>query len=153
MQNYTIQDILEQDIEDILLLLSAESIAQYNTQTLQYMLHNTSYTLLKCTHNTEQHQNNIAGYIIWHTLFNNSDIISLYIHPLHRRQGLASLLLHNMYITLQALQQTSHDIFLEVSQENYNAIALYKKHLFETIHARKNYYTNGSDAIVMQKTI
>lgn len=153
MQNYKIQDIAEQDIGDIISLLSSESIAHYNTQTLQHMLYNASYTLLKCTCNTEQNQNNITGYIIWHTLFNNSDIISLYVHPLHRRKGLASLLLRNMYTILKALPQTSHDIFLEVSQKNYNAIALYKKHMFETTHVRKSYYTDGSDATVMKKTI
>ena len=41
-------------------------------------------------------------------------------------------------------------LILEVSEQNINAINLYKKHNFVEINRRKGYY-NGIDAIIMEK--
>jgi ribosomal protein S18 acetylase RimI-like enzyme len=42
-------------------------------------------------------------------------------------------------------------IFLEVSDKNIHAIKLYERNGYEKISVRKNYYSDGSDAIIMQK--
>ena len=44
-------------------------------------------------------------------------------------------------------------IFLEVSTNNFPALNLYKNNGFVQISVRKNYYEDGSDAILMEKLI
>ena len=44
-------------------------------------------------------------------------------------------------------------ILLEVSINNVIAISLYKKYGFKEINTRKNYYKDGSDALIMEAVI
>ena len=44
-------------------------------------------------------------------------------------------------------------IILEVNSQNYNAIKLYEKQGFKQISKRKAYYSDGNDALVLQKLL
>ena len=67
-----------------------------------------------------------------------------------RNQGIGTLLLTNLLHFAKKSHLTS--ITLEVMDENYSAIHLYKKLGFETTGIRKNYYQN-KDGIIMIKKI
>ena len=66
------------------------------------------------------------------------EILVLYVKKSERREGFASKLLK--YIEKQKKNLNLKKIYLEVSKNNNNAIYLYKKHKYNLINIRKNYY-------------
>lgn len=60
-------------------------------------------------------------------------------------KGYASILLEYM------IGKYSESVFLEVSENNNVAIDLYKRHGFDIINKRKNYYKDGSDALILRR--
>jgi ribosomal-protein-alanine N-acetyltransferase len=71
-------------------------------------------------------------------------LLKVAVHPDARRQGVAQQLLDS------SLDQ-NRKIILEVATDNSAAIALYKKNKFEIIHTQKKFYSDGSDAHIMQR--
>ncbi|MGI5875630.1 MAG: ribosomal protein S18-alanine N-acetyltransferase [Dethiobacteria bacterium] len=88
----------------------------------------------------------VIGYAgIW-LLFEEAHITTLAVKPSCRRQGVASLLMFNLF--KKAFFNGALHIFLEVRISNQEARNLYEKFCFETIGKRKNYYRD-EDALVM----
>ncbi len=77
------------------------------------------------------------------------DIIQFFVRTSYRRRGYGFLLLAQVIACLKKIGITS--IFLEVSIKNDSAIALYRKLGMKKVSVRKNYYSNGDDALVLQK--
>ena len=67
------------------------------------------------------------------------------------KQGIASELILRAEKFLKG--KNVNKIFLEVRESNMSAINLYKKKGFNKISERKKYYSDGEDAIIMQKEI
>ena len=89
-----------------------------------------------------------AGFCAWRqTASDEAEMLNLAVDPAHRRCGVASAL-------LRALSQAaSGTLYLEVSEHNAPAIALYLSHGWSQTGLRKGYYHQGKiDAIVMKKT-
>ena len=89
--------------------------------------------------------NKLIGFIHIQDLIDEIDIINIVISEENRRKGYASKLIE--YVINYA---NNKKIILEVSDQNINAINLYKKYNFIEINRRKGYY-NGIDAIIMEK--
>lgn len=90
------------------------------------------------------------GFIVWRTVADESEIITIGVHPAARGAGIATAMLTLMeHETKKAGAKT---IFLEVSAENAPAIALYKKCGFIENGRRPKYY-DGIDAVLMKKEI
>jgi len=89
--------------------------------------------------------NKLIGFIHIQDLIDEIDIINIIISEENRRKGYASKLIE--YVINYA---NNKKIILEVSDQNINAINLYKKYNFIEINRRKGYY-NGIDAIIMEK--
>lgn len=89
--------------------------------------------------------NKLIGFIHIQDLIDEIDIINIIISEENRRKGYASKLIE--YVINYA---NNKKIILEVSDQNINAINLYKKYNFIEINKRKGYY-NGIDAIIMEK--
>ena len=80
-----------------------------------------------------------------------ADILTIAVHPDHRRQGHASALLdHGLH---QLSQQGVEELFLEVRTDNTGAIALYTAHGFTEVGQRRRYYSDGQDALVLQRRL
>lgn len=75
-------------------------------------------------------------------------IYSLAVHPEHRGKHLAEYLIEKAIHF--AVQNRFELISLEVNISNYAAQKLYEKKKFSTVGVRKNYYSDGSDAYVME---
>lgn len=88
----------------------------------------------------------IKGFVIANLLYNNVEILLLYVGNQFRKQGIASMLLNNLE------KNNVDNVLLEVSVINESALNLYKKHNYEVINTRKKYY-NGVDAYVMRKEL
>lgn len=77
----------------------------------------------------------------------NTMILNFGVLKEYRRQGIGDLLLKKVFDVAQG------DITLEVRVSNTNAINFYKKRGFKEVTIRKNYYSNGEDALLMLKEV
>ena len=90
------------------------------------------------------------GFIVWRTVCDEAELITVGVHPRARGTGIAIAMLGIMENEVKKLG--AKKIFLEVSAENTAAINLYKKCGFVQNGLRPKYY-DGVDAILMQKEI
>lgn len=94
-----------------------------------------------------EHNKKIVGFILAMKLFDESEILILYVDKLFRKKGIAKKLINYLINPIN-----SKSILLEVSNKNLPALNLYEKFEFKIINIRKNYYQD-SDAYVMRKVI
>ena len=73
-------------------------------------------------------------------------LLNLAVHPMHRRQGIGTLLMKRILNDLKTLKIS--EIYLEVRASNSKAIALYSKLGFEIRGEIRGFYKN-EDAQVM----
>ena len=90
------------------------------------------------------------GFIVWRTVADEAEVITIGVHPNARGAGIAMAML--ALLENEVKKAGVNKIFLEVSAENAPAIALYKKCGFIQNGRRPKYY-DGVDAILMQKEI
>jgi ribosomal-protein-alanine acetyltransferase len=88
----------------------------------------------------------MMGYMVWRRTFDDEfEILSLAVHPGHRRKGVARALVHEFCSAHKG------DVFLEVRESNRGAIAFYESLGFERTGVRHAYYgDSGEGAIVMK---
>lgn len=89
----------------------------------------------------------IYGFAILKEIFKTAEIMNIAIHKNFRNIGIGSTLLS--HIISYCKNQNIETINLEVNSKNSLAIILYKKYNFIEVGFRKNYYRDGSDAILM----
>lgn len=104
-----------------------------------------SYLFIKATDN-----NSLLGYGSVQIVFDEGNINNIAVDENFRNKGIASGILTNIITHCKDRGVTT--IFLEVSEANLGAIALYTKFGFEKIAERKNYYKSGN-AIIMSLKI
>lgn len=90
------------------------------------------------------------SFIVWRTVLDESEIVSIGVHPDMRCAGIASALLGMMCKSLKS--QGVRMVFLEVAAGNIPAIKLYERNGFIKIGARPKYY-DGIDAVTMKKDL
>ena len=99
----------------------------------------------------------VVAYCIISTVFEVAEVLRIGTHPDFQRRGYAANLLLAL---IKAMPNKKLDrILLEVREDNYQALTLYKKMGFTTIHRRKGYYyipateleeRRKCDALIMQ---
>lgn len=134
-----ISKVLREDIEEITKL---EKILFDHPWTKEMFIEelkskNTSFLKIKIS-------GVIASYIIAKKLVDEVHILNIATSIKHRRKGLAKTLL------LEVINfYKEYNIILEVSTNNKEASSLYKNLGFKYLYERKNYYPDGTNAIVM----
>ena len=91
--------------------------------------------------------NKIVGFAGIKIVLNEADLMNIVVHNSYLRQGVASLLLNELFIFCK--EHNIESINLEVNEKNLPAIDLYKKFGFVEVGRRKKYYDNKDDAILM----
>ena len=87
-------------------------------------------------------EGNIIGYInCWVT--DNTEILNFCVDDKYQKQGIGTLLYNEVEKVANGI------ISLEVRVSNLNAINFYLNKGFEKACIRKNYYSNGENAILM----
>ena len=71
------------------------------------------------------------------------EILMVYVTTKSRKKGFATKLINDIPIYLDSFKLTN--IYLEVAENNIEAINLYKKNLFKEIGVRKNYYYHSAN--------
>ena len=97
--------------------------------------------------------NEIVGFTVILETPPDAEIHNLFICNELRGRGLGKILFKQ---AIQMMSAEVENLYLEVSEDNNIAIALYKSLGFEEIGARKNYYRKGStasNAIIMHLLI
>lgn len=89
----------------------------------------------------------MIGYIMVREINNEAQILNIAVDLPYQHRGYGKKLLQ---YTLGELG-TETDVFLEVRESNLPAIKLYSEFNFEEIGVREHYYSDGENAIVMQK--
>jgi [ribosomal protein S18]-alanine N-acetyltransferase len=77
------------------------------------------------------------------------DLQRIAVRPDRRRSGLATALLDDLLAHADGAER----MLLEVSERNASAVAFYAAHGFRRIDVRRRYYRDGSDALVLQRTL
>ena len=94
--------------------------------------------------------NRVCGYVGSQTVLGESDMMNIAVSGDYRRQGIGEQLISRLIRELS--KRGSHILCLEVRASNEAAIALYKKHGFEEVGRRKNYYEDPKeDALLMTR--
>ena len=78
------------------------------------------------------------------------DILEIVVDQELRGRGIGTMLMKRVlgYAKFTHKEKAT----LEVASDNNSAISFYEKFGFSQISVRKNYYKNGNDALIFQKT-
>jgi len=90
---------------------------------------------------------NMVGYLFSHVVDDDVQILNIAIYIPFQHKGYGEQLLS--YFLDQF--NTDSSIHLEVRKSNFPAINLYLKFGFHETGTRKGYYSDGEDAIIMQR--
>jgi [ribosomal protein S18]-alanine N-acetyltransferase len=93
----------------------------------------------------------VAGFIVAEGARASGHIITIDVIAAARRSGVGSLLLRSAEDRLRAGHCRS--VELETAVDNVSALSFYKRHGYNLIHTRPRYYSNGVDALVLQKSL
>jgi ribosomal-protein-alanine N-acetyltransferase len=92
----------------------------------------------------------LVGYLICSRYETVWHVMNVAVAPEHRREGVASALLGELYARVD---DTQARYTLEVRRSNDGAIRLYEREGFRAAGLRRRYYQdNGEDALVMWRT-
>ncbi len=143
-KNIEITPMTLEDLNQIADILTSDFDTFWNDNILKDELNaeNSKYWIAKM-------EQEIIGFAGMKIMVDEADIMNIVIKKSHRNQGIGSLLLKQLITTSKQLNLTS--INLEVMEENYPAIHLYKNFGFKQIGIRKNYYQDKNGLIMTKK--
>ena len=96
----------------------------------------------------------MIGFLLYLHILDDAEIYTICVSKDDRKRGVATQILTALKSRLQ--ERCAARIFLEVSEENDAAQALYEKNAFEIFDRRKSYYQkdkNRHDALMMHHII
>lgn len=93
----------------------------------------------------------VLGYAVTMRSDDLVDLQRIGVRPDHRRRGVARMLLED--VLADALAQRADRMLLEVSALNTAALGFYATADFVEIDRRRRYYRDGSDAVVMRRSL
>ena len=91
----------------------------------------------------------IVGIYVVHTIINEAQVNYFLIKKKFRRKGYGTYLMN--YLINQCKKLNIEKLLLEVSETNSIAEVFYSKFNFLTVGKRKNYYKDGSNAVLKEK--
>ena len=93
----------------------------------------------------------VAGFLVAEAARGAGHIITIDVLAAARRSGVGSLLLRAAEDRLRAAQCRS--VELETAVDNLAALSFYKRHGYSVIKTFPRYYSNGVDALVLEKDL
>jgi ribosomal-protein-alanine N-acetyltransferase len=146
---FSLRDFRAEDFEvlwNIDQLCFPRGIAYPRRELAAYIQRRGSFTLVA----EQSAQAAVAGFIIAEASRRGvGHIITIDVLPDSRRDGLGSKLLAAAEERLRAAQ--CHTVVLETAVDNASALAFYKRHQYSVVNTIPRYYSNGVDALVLEK--
>ena len=96
-------------------------------------------------------ENLIVGVCVFQVVLDEAHINYFVVNPKFREKGLGSQLMS--YLIKRCEKLNLNKLLLEVSNKNVTAENFYKKFDFSTVGIRRNYYKDGSDALLKEKKL
>ena len=95
--------------------------------------------------------NLVIGICVFHLVVDEAQINFFVVKQKYRKKGFGSYLMS--YLIKQCEKLNIKKLFLEVSENNDKAKKFYSSFDFSTVGIRRNYYKDGSDALLKEKKI
>ena len=93
----------------------------------------------------------IIGICVFHVVLDEAQINFFAVNQKYRKKGFGSYLMR--YLIKECENLNVNKLFLEVSQTNTAAEKFYTRFNFSTVGIRRNYYKDGSDALLKEKKL
>ena len=95
--------------------------------------------------------NFVIGICVLQVVLDEAQINYFAVRQKYRKRGLGSYLMN--YLIMLCKKRKINKLLLEVSQKNIIAEKFYNKFNFSTVGIRRNYYKDGSNALLKEKKI
>ena len=95
--------------------------------------------------------NLVIGICVFHVVLDEAQINFFVVNQKYRGKGYGSYLMS--YLIKECEKSNINRIFLEVSNTNITAEKFYSSFDFFTVGIRRNYYKDGSDALLKEKKL
>ena len=95
--------------------------------------------------------NLVIGICVFQVVLDEAQIHYFVVNQKFRKQGFGSLLMS--YLIKKCERLNLKKLLLEVSQSNVTAESFYSRFDFSTVGIRKNYYKDGSHALLKEKKL
>ena len=95
--------------------------------------------------------NLIIGICVFHVVLDEAQINFFVVNQKYRKKGFGSYLMN--YLIRKCEKLNISKLFLEVSHTNVTAEKFYSRFDFSTVGIRRNYYKDGSDALLKEKKL
>ena len=95
--------------------------------------------------------NLVVGICVFHVILDEAQINFFVVNKKYRKKGFGSYLMS--YLIKHCENLNINKLFLEVSHTNVTAEKFYSSFNFSTVGIRRNYYKDGSDALLKEKKI
>ena len=95
--------------------------------------------------------NQVIGICVFHVVLDEVQINYFVVNQDFRRRGFGSFFMS--YLIKKCEKLNINKLILEVSQVNIVAQKFYSRFNFSTVGIRKNYYKDGSDALLKEKNL
>jgi len=96
-------------------------------------------------------KNLVIGICVFQVVLDEAHINYLVVNKKYRKKGFGSYLMS--YLINQCEELNINKLFLEVSHTNSTAEKFYSRFEFSTVGIRRNYYNDGSDALLKEKKL
>ena len=98
-----------------------------------------------------QIKNLVIGLCVFQVVLDEAQINFFVVDQQYRKRGFGSLLMN--YLIKQCKNLNLNKLILEVSENNVSAERFYSRFDFSTVGIRKNYYRDGSHALLKEKKL
>ena len=95
--------------------------------------------------------NLVIGICVFQIVLDEAQINFFVVNPKYRKKGFGSLLM--LFLIKECEKLSVNKLLLEVSNTNFTADKFYSRFDFFTIGIRRNYYKDGSDALIKEKIL
>ena len=96
-------------------------------------------------------RNSAIGICVYHVVLDEAQINYFVVDQRFRKKGFGSYLMS--YLIKECKKINLKKLLLEVSQSNFTAERFYVRFNFSTVGIRKNYYKDGSHALLKEKKL
>ena len=96
-------------------------------------------------------KNIVIGICVFQVVLDEAQINYFVVLEKFRNRGFGSQLMN--YLIKQCERLNLNKLLLEVSSSNFSAERFYSRFGFSTVGIRKNYYKDGSDAVLKEKKL
>lgn len=146
MSTFSIRPLTDDDLKSVLLIEAQSYPEPWKAAHFEAELKKPYTRALVLT--DDETDTVVVGYIVYWVQAEGISLLNVAVEPKWRGFGFGMKLMQEMI--KEAVADDISRIVLEVRQSNESAIRLYESIGFKATHQRKNFYSNGETALVME---